>query len=101
MSDTPKTKNKMHKQVILTTIGSIGIAATTLVLLLFIFRADISVSAPALIIGIIGTVMIFIGGLLISDALGRWGSHKLLHYKLGTVIQSLGLGFTVFALIVK
>lgn len=92
---------KMYKALALSVIKSVGLALIVLLVLLLAFSHEFSVSTPSLVTGLMGTIMIFIGGSLTSDALSRWGSCGLPHHKYGLALQSIGLGFTTFALIVK
>lgn len=101
MSDEKKSRKAMYKQLAVSTLKSVGLAASVLAVLLATFHNELTISTPSLVTGLIGTVLIFIGGSLMSDALGRWGSLGLPHYKYGSLLQTIGLGFTVFALIVK
>lgn len=101
MGDEKKSRKAMYKQIVFGTLKSVGLAALVLALLLLIFKSEIIISTPSLVIGLIGTILIFIGGSLTSDALGRWGALGLPHYKYGSLLQTVGLGFTIFALIVK
>ena len=91
----------MYKTLVLSLLRSVGLSSVVLIILLLVCKYNLTVSTPSIVIGLMGTIMIFIGGSLTSDALGRWGSLGLPHYKYGSLIQSIGLGFTIFALIIK
>lgn len=91
----------MYKDISISIIKSVGTALAILILLSIFFGLDFEVSTPSLTMGIIGTILLFVGGALSSDALGRYDSVGLPHYSCGSLLQSIGLGFTAFALIVK
>ena len=94
-------KRMMYKSIAKDTCKNLLAAFIVLGVLLFIYRKEVNVSSPSIIIGIIGTLLIFIGGMLTSDALSRWGANGLPHFKWGTRLQSFGLGFTIVALLIK
>lgn len=101
MSNEKSIYKRVYKKLIFDTLKSMIIATLVLVSLLVVFHSELSVSTPSLITGLLGTIMIFVGGSFLADASGRWGTHKLPQYKHGLLLQTIGLGFVVFALIVK
>lgn len=51
----------------------------------------------SIILQIIGLILLFVGNLLISDAVTRWGAKTTKQWKIGNFIQALGFIFSLFA----
>jgi protein-S-isoprenylcysteine O-methyltransferase Ste14 len=103
MSDDikPEDKRRMYKSIFVDTAKAMALALIAFAVLLWFYKNQISVSSPSIIIGVIGTVLIFIGGMMISDALGRYGAKGLPQFTWGARMQSMGLGFIIVALLIK
>lgn len=43
-----------------------------------------------LVVNVLGLVFLFVGNLFVTDALGKWGAHKLPGYKWGNRLQGVG-----------
>lgn len=75
------------------------------VMLLFIVIAHFSVGfnvdifRPSIIIGIIGTTIAYIGNSFVADSATRFGSINLPQWKYGNILQSIGFGITLIALL--
>lgn len=94
-------KIKMYKSIAKDVCKTLVLALVVLGVLLLVYKDKVVVSSPSIIIGTIGTVLIFIGGIFTSDALGRYGAKGLPQFKWGTRMQAVGLSFTIVALLIK
>lgn len=103
MSDDVKQEDKikMYKSIAKDVCKTLLLALVILGVLLIAYRDKVVVSSPSIVIGVIGTVLILVGGIFISDALGRYGATGLPQFKWGTRMQAVGLSFTIVALLIK
>ncbi|MGW2851481.1 hypothetical protein ACWDAZ_05400 [Streptomyces sp. NPDC001215] len=92
---------QLAKQLAITLASAVILVAGFLWLLHGVFGAALNVSGASIILGVIGTVLAFIGNSLAVDAVTRWGSSGLPHFKWGNQIQTIGFGLTIVALLVK
>lgn len=51
-----------------------------------------------LILNVGGLSLLFVGNLLITDALGRWGGKNLKSMKIGNAIQAIGFMISLLAI---
>jgi len=70
-----------------------------LMLLHFSFGVHISINSLSIVLGVVGTVLIFVGNIFVSDALGKYDLAP--HYVFGNKLEAIGLVFLITALFVK
>jgi len=96
---------EMFSYLIKGSIASLLLTATIVAFILFaldrFLNFDFQANSAALIMGIIGTTLAFVGTSFVSDALGRYGGHGLPQYKWGNRIQATGFALTIVALVIK
>jgi hypothetical protein len=92
---------QLAKQLAITLTSAVILVGGVLWLMHGVFGAALNVSSTSLTLGLIGTVLAFIGNSLAVDAVTRWGSSGLPHFKWGNQIQTIGFSLTIVALLVK
>ncbi|MFJ6901777.1 hypothetical protein [Streptomyces hokutonensis] len=66
-----------------------------------VFDVELNVTSASITLGLIGTVLVFVGNSMVVDAMNRWGNRSLPHFKWGNRVQLIGFSITIVALLVK
>lgn len=75
------------------------VIALLLMLLRFSFGVHILINSLSIVLGVVGTVLIFVGNIFVSDALGKYDLAP--HYVFGNKLEAIGFVFLITALFVK
>lgn len=92
-----KSLKNIFISLLTTAVLVIGLA----VALSYLFKIELQTSSLALFLGIIGTIVAFLGNNLIGETIGKYGSRDMPQWKWGNRIQVLGFALTIVALIIK
>lgn len=77
------------------------VAILSVTVLYYFFHVTIQVSGVAVVLGIIGSTLAFVGNNLVADALGRYNPQDMPQFVWGNRTQAVGFALTIAALLVK
>jgi len=92
---------KLAKDLTISLLSVCILIAIFLWLLHSYFKLPLALSDPALKLGIVGSVLVFIGNALVSDAVTRYDAPGMPQWRWGNRIQAVGFSLTIVALLLK
>ncbi|MFI6021297.1 hypothetical protein ACIBCP_27165 [Streptomyces sp. NPDC051287] len=92
---------QLAKELAITLVSAVVLVVGLLWLVHGVFGAAINVTGASITLGVVGTVLMFVGNSTVVDAMNRWGNRSLPHFKWGNRMQLIGFSITIVALLVK